>query len=39
MIVEPDVFLSSAFRCFGDVREKIHELDKTRIWTVEDSGT
>lgn len=35
---EPDVFLSSAFRDFEDVREKIHELDKARIWAVEDSG-
>jgi tetratricopeptide (TPR) repeat protein len=34
----PDVFLSSAFRGFGDVREKIHEIDMARIWTVEASG-
>jgi tetratricopeptide (TPR) repeat protein len=36
--IKPDIFLSSAFRGFGDVREKIRELDTSRIWTVEDSG-
>lgn len=35
---EPDVFLSSAFRGFEDVRKRIHELDTARIWTVEESG-
>lgn len=33
---EKDVFLSSAFREFMDVREKIRNLDKNRIWTVEE---
>lgn len=32
---EPDVFLSSAFLNFRDVRQKIRELDKSRIWAVE----
>jgi tetratricopeptide (TPR) repeat protein len=31
----PDVFLSSAFRNFLDVRRKIRQLDKSRIWAVE----
>ena len=32
---EPDVFLSSAFRDFMDVRQKVRDLDKRRIWAVE----
>jgi tetratricopeptide (TPR) repeat protein len=31
----PDVFLSSAFRQFMDVRERIRALDPTRVWAVE----
>lgn len=31
-----DVFLSSAFRGFKDERQRIHDLDPRRIWTVEE---
>jgi tetratricopeptide (TPR) repeat protein len=32
---ERDIFLSSAFRDFMDVRAKIRAIDKSRIWAVE----
>jgi hypothetical protein len=33
---EPDIFLSSAFRNFMDVREKIRNINPKRVWTVEE---
>jgi len=33
---EPDIFLSSAFRNFMDVREKIRNINPRRVWTVEE---
>ena len=35
MDTEPDIFLSSAFRDFMDVREKIRNIDRKRIWAVD----
>jgi tetratricopeptide (TPR) repeat protein len=32
---EPDIFLSSAFRGFMEIRETIRDMDRKRIWAVE----
>jgi tetratricopeptide (TPR) repeat protein len=35
MASEPDIFLSSAFHDFMDVRSKIRDIDRKRIWAVD----